>query len=282
MADKSQLDIAAEHIQSRSGVDAIPIALLLGHGLEGVTEGLQNAQTFQFRELPGFPAKPEASQNEGLLTIGDLEGVRIACLSGYGDYSDTGVLNSMAAPFETLAVLGCVTLVMAAGVTSVNANIPPGHLVSVVDHINLSGLNPLVGAASEGGFMSLSEAYDSRVQRRLRRATVSAGVTFRDGIMMWFPGPAFATAAEVRVARITGADVIGHSFIPELVIARRIGLRVVFLGVVAGFSAGFMNGAPTHASFRAGSQQGVISLRRLWRAFLRIKDDTWPGQTGQP
>jgi purine-nucleoside phosphorylase len=188
----------------------------------------------------------------------------------------------MAVPFETLTVLGCTTLVMATGVTSVNADIVPGHIISVIDHINLSGLNPLVGAASEGGFMSLAEAYDPRLQRRLRRATISAGVSFQDAVMMWFPGLTFATVAEVKVARTLGADVIGHSFIPELIVARRIGLRIAMLGVVAGYGAGFMNGNPTHASFRAGSQQGVISLRRLLRTFLRVKDEAWSGQTSQP
>jgi len=279
LGDKSELDLSAEHIQSLCGPDPVATAILLGHGLEGLMEGLQDVHSFHFRDLPGFPAKPGPSRSEGVLTIGVLEGARVAFLHGYGSYNDTGVLNSMALPFETLTVLGCTTLAMATGVTSVNADIIPGHIISVVDHINLSGLHPLVGAASEGGFMSLAEAYDPRLQRRLRRATVSAGVSFQDAVMMWFPGLTFATAAEAKVARTLGADVIGHSFIPELIIARRIGLRVVMFGVVAGYGAGFMNGNPTHASFRAGSQQGVISLRRLWRAFLRVKEEAWPGQT---
>ncbi|MDB5534550.1 MAG: hypothetical protein JWO28_2865 [Hyphomicrobiales bacterium] len=282
MVDKSDLDLAVEHIQSVCGADPVAIAVLLGHGLEGLMEGLQDVHSFHFRDLPGFPVKSEPSQNEGVLTIGVLEGARVAFLRGYGSYSDTGVLNSMAVPFETLTVLGCTTLVMATGVTSVNADIVPGHIISVIDHINLSGLNPLVGAASEGGFMSLAEAYDPRLQRRLRRATISAGVSFQDAVMMWFPGLTFATVAEVKVARTLGADVIGHSFIPELIVARRIGLRIAMLGVVAGYGAGFMNGNPTHASFRAGSQQGVISLRRLLRTFLRVKDEAWSGQTSQP
>jgi purine-nucleoside phosphorylase len=282
LVDKSELDLSVEHIQSVCGTDPVATAILLGHGLEGLMEGLQDAHSFHFRDLPGFPVKSEPSQNEGVLTIGVLEGARVALLHGYGSYSDTGVLNSMALPFETLTVLGCTTLAMATGVISVNADIIPGHIVSVIDHINLSGLNPLVGAASEGGFMSLAEAYDPRLQRRLRRATVSAGVSFQDAVMMWFPGLTFATAAEVKVARTLGADVIGHSFIPELIVARRIGLRIVMLGVVSGYGAGFVSGNPTHASFRAGSQQGVISLRRLWRAFLRVKEDAWSGQTSQP
>lgn len=282
MVDKSELDLSVEHIQARCGADPVAIAILLGHGLEGLMEGLQDVHSFHFRDLPGFPAKAEPSQSEGVLTIGVVEGARVAFLHGYGSYADTGVLNSMALPLETLTILGCTTLAMATGVTSVNADIVPGHIISVIDHINLSGLCPLVGAASQGGLMSLAEAYDPRLQRRLRRATVSAGVSFQDAVMMWLPGLTFATAAEVKVARTLGADVISHSFIPELIVARRIGLRVVMLGVVAGHSAGFMNGNPTHASFRAGSQQGVISLRRLWRAFVRVKEEAWSGQTSQP
>ncbi len=267
-----KLEAAADRIRDIGGSEPLTMAILLDRGMEGLLEGIQDAVTLHFRDLPGFPAAADDASNDGTLTIGTLEGARIACLSGYGTYADTGDLNAMAFPFETLTLLGCTVLIMANGVTSVKADFLTGHLVNIVDHINLSGLNPLIGAASAGGYMSLAEAYDGRLQRRLRRATVSAGVTFQDAVQMWFPGPVFATPAEARVARSLGADVIGHSFIPELIVARRIGLRVLALGAVAGFSAGFQNGNPTHASFRAGCLQGVISMRRLWRAFLRVKE----------
>lgn len=265
------LEAAADRILEACGEPPM-MALLLDRGMEGMLEGQQDVVSLHFRDLPGFPVSEEGAANDGNLTVGTLEGIRIACLSGYGSFADTGRLDSMAFPFETLTMLGCSTLVMACGVTSVKADFLAGHLVNMVDHINLSGFNPLIGTASAGGYMSLAEAYDPRLQRRLRRATISAGVTFQDAVQMWFPGPVFATPAEARIARTLGADVIGHSFIPELIVARRIGLRVLSLAAVAGFSAGFQNGNPTHASFRAGCQQGVIPLRRLWRAFLRTKD----------
>ncbi|MDH7796834.1 MULTISPECIES: purine-nucleoside phosphorylase [unclassified Beijerinckia] len=267
-----KLEAAADRIREIGGDEPLTSALLLDRGMEGMLEGLQDVVSLHFRDLPGFPALKDDAANDGCLTLGTLEGVRVACLSGHGSYAETGELNSMAFPFETLTLLGCTNLVMACGVTSVKADFLTGHLVNIADHINLSGLNPLVGAASAGGYMSLAEAYDGRMQRRLRRATIGAGVTFQDAVLMWLPGPVFATPAEARVARLLGADVIGHSFIPELIVARRIGLRVLSLGAVAGFSAGFQNGNPTHASFRAGCQQGVISLRRLWRAFHRVKE----------
>jgi purine-nucleoside phosphorylase len=178
-------------------------------------------------------------------------------------------------PLETLAMLGVSNLLIASTAGSVNADFYPGHLVLVTDHINFNGLNPLIGVASEGGFVSLTEAYDKRLLRRLKLAGAGAGVTVHEGIYMWFSGPSFETPAEVKMARMLGADVIGMAIVPEVILARRLALRVAAIAVVTSFGAGFSGGNPSHAETRQQALSGLISLRRLVRAFVRSKDESW-------
>jgi purine-nucleoside phosphorylase len=119
----------------------------------------------------------------------------------------------MAMPLETLAMLGVSNLLIAATAGSVNADFYPGQFVLVTDHINFNGLNPLIGVATEGGFVSLTEAYDKGLLRRLKQGGAGSGVSVHEAIYMWFFGPSFETPAEVKVARLLGADVIGMSIV---------------------------------------------------------------------
>jgi purine-nucleoside phosphorylase len=151
----------------------------------------------------------------------------------------------------------------------------PGTLVVITDHINLSGRNPLIGVAEEGGFVSMTEAYDKRLTHRLKRASLGAGVQVREGVYMWFSGPSFETPAEIKMARTLGADVVGMSLVPEVILARRLAMRVGAIAVVTNFGAGFSGGNPTHAQTREVAQQGSISVRRVIRAFLKTRDDAW-------
>jgi len=217
----------------------------------------------------------ERSAGEGPLIVGMLEGTRIACLQGRSHFYETGDPTLMATPLETLAMLGVSTLLIASTAGSVNADFYPGHLVVISHHINFNGLNPLIEMASEGGFVSLTEAYDKRVLRRLKQASASSGVTVHEGVFVWFSGPSFETLAEVKVARLLGADVIGMAIVPEVILARRLALRVGAIAVITSFGAGFSGGNPTHTETRQQALSGLISLRRHVRAFLKTKEEDW-------
>jgi purine-nucleoside phosphorylase len=206
----------------------------------------------------------ERSAGEGRLIVGMLEGTRSARLRGRSHFYETGDPTLMATPLETLAMLGVS-----------NADFYPGHLVVINHHINFNGLNPLIEMASEGGFVSLTEAYDKRVLRRLKQASASSGVTVHEGVFVWFSGPSFETPAEVKVARLLGADVIGMAIVPEVILARRLALRVGAIAVITSFGAGFSGGNPTHTETRQQALSGLISLRRHVRAFLKTKEEDW-------
>ena len=267
-------EAALEVIQSRGVLDQVEVAFVLGTGLGNMAEAVENPVLIPYADLPGFP-KLSISGHDGRLVIGKLEDTTVAIMQGRSHYYEHGDPRAMASPLETLALLGVHTLVLTAAAGSVNSSFYPGAMMLVADHINYNGLNPLIGVASDGGFVSMTEAYDPRLIKRLKRAVLRAGVTLHEGVYMWFAGPTFETPAEIKMARMLGADAVGMSIVPEVILARRLAMRVAAIAMLTNFGAGFQSGNPGHAQTRDVAAQGAIGLRRLLRAFLRTKEEAW-------
>jgi purine-nucleoside phosphorylase len=267
-------ETSAQIIQAQAGAAPIEYAFVLGTGLGSAMEGVEDAVTIPFSDLPGFPV-PGVSGHAGNLVVGTQDGMRVAYMQGRTHYYETGDPRAMAVPLETLAMIGVQNLILTNSAGSVKADLYPRSLVLITDHINFSGTNPLIGMAADGGFVSMTEAYDPRLARRLKRAAVSAGVQLHEGVYMWFSGPSFETPAEIKMARTLGADVVGMSTVPEVIIARRLGLRVAAISIITNFGAGFQGGNPTHMETRETAMQGAIALRRLLRTMLRTKEEAW-------
>ncbi len=263
-------EAALEAIMSR-GVGAVEVAFVLGTGLGNMADAVENPIAIPYADLPGFP-ELTVSGHDGQIVFGMQEGVSVAYMQGRSHYYEHGVPNCMEVPLETLALLGTQIVVLTAAVGSLNADFYPGNLILITDHINLNGINPLIGSGGDGSIISLVDAYDQRLARRFKRATLTAGVNVREGVYMWFSGPSFETPAEVKMARMLGADVVGMSVVPEVILARRIGLRTTAVGIVSNFGAGFQGGNPSHVETRQVAAQGAITLKRLIRSFLRVKE----------
>ena len=247
---------------------------MLGTGLGNMAEAVENPVSIPYADLPGFP-KLSISGHDGRLVLGKLEDTSVAIMQGRAHYYENGDPRAMASPLETMALLGVHTLVLTASAGSTNSSFYPGAMMLVTDHINFNGLNPLIGVASDGGFVSLTEAYDPRLIKRFKRAVLRAGVSLHEGVYMWFAGPTFETPAEIKMARTLGADAVGMSIVPEVILARRLALRVAAVAMLTNFGAGFQSGNPSHTQTREVAAQGAIGLRRLIRAFLRTKEEAW-------
>jgi purine-nucleoside phosphorylase len=165
--------------------------------------------------------------------------------------------------------LGAKQLLIFVAAGSARPDLYPGALALINDHINLTGLNPLIGRIDQHAFFSLNEAYDPRVCRRLKRAATISGVATHEGVYMWLAGPTFATPAESRMARTLGADFVGPALVPEIILARRIGLRAAGVALVSHFSAGVQGSDPTLVECQQQTLAGTIALRRLLRAYLK-------------
>jgi purine-nucleoside phosphorylase len=260
-----------ELIQSRGFTGSVTTGIVLGSGLSSAIDGFKEILSIPYSDLPGFP-ELSVSDHVPTLAIGELNGVTVACMLGRSHFYESGDHRTMNVPIELMAMLGAQHVILTSSAASINADLVPGSLAVITDHINLNGLNPLVGRGGDGGFASMVEAYDPRYNRRCKIASGTAGITVREGIYMWFTGPSFETPAEVKMARTLGADLIGNSIVPETIICRTLGLHVTGIVAVTSYAPGFRNANPTRREAREVSRQAAISLRRLLPVFLAAKD----------
>jgi len=194
-------------------------------------------------------------------------------LQGRSHYYETGDPGTMRTPIEVLLRLGAHSVVLTSSVGAIRPGLRPGALAIVTDHINLSGVNPLVSEPGDSRFVSMTDAYDASLRHRLKRAAASQGGLLNDAIYMFMPGPSFETPAEIRVAALLGADIIGMSVVPETIIARRYGLKVAAVCAVTNLGAGLEGAAPSHSETKRMAATAAISLRRIFEAFIRTLDE---------
>jgi len=133
----------------------------------------------------------------------------------------------------------------------------------IADHINHSGMNPLIGETGDSRFLDMSAAYDSRLRARCARIANDEGLTLFEGVYMWFSGPSFETPAEIRMARLLGADAVGMSTVPETILARRHGLTVAAISAITNFAAGMTDGVLSHDETKAVAAKNMHTFKAL-------------------
>jgi purine-nucleoside phosphorylase len=257
-----------EIVRSQIGDAHIDVGLVLGAGLTAIADQVTQAIVIPYDQLPGF-AHP-AGGEEAALVIGLLGSARVAIFRGRANYNDAGDINAMRTPLEMLSLLGakCVVLTSAAG--SVSKDINPGTLVTITDHINMTGLNPLIGESGRERFIDMSGAYDRHLQERFALATGQLGRKVHEAVYMWLPGPSFETAAEIRAAQALGAQVVGMAIVPETILARRFGLRVLALGMVTNLAAGLRSEVLTQENRMRAGVAAAGAMARVLAKFFEI------------
>lgn len=257
---------AADVIRA-AGAGPIRLGMVLGSGLGGMAEELEGARVFPFADLPGFPVSG-VSGHAGAVAIGRLEGTPVAILSGRKHYYEDGNAAAMRAPLETFAALGAEFVFLTNAAGSTRADMGPGALMALTDHINFSGRDPLIGVGGDDRFVSMVNAYDESLRFRLKFWASEAGVDLQEGVYAWFSGPSFETPAEIEAIRRLGADAVGMSTAPECIIARHIGLKVCAVSVVTNFAAGMTGAALSHAETKSEAARAEATFRRLIRSFV--------------
>lgn len=258
---------AAEFLRSRGFDGGFRAALVLGTGLNGLAEALEDPVALPYAEIPGFP-RGGVSGHRGNLVAGRLEGRRLLVFQGRAHPYETGDAAAMRVPVGTAAALGAPILLLTNAAGSIRPEHGTGALVLVSDHISLGGANPLVGEPSDRRFVSLTDAYDSALRAELLAAARAAGVGLAEGVYAWFSGPSFETPAEIRMARTLGADLVGMSTVPEVILGRFYGLRVAAISTVTNPAAGLDGASPSHAETKAVAGAAAASLERLLRTYL--------------
>jgi len=242
------------------------VAVVLGTGLGSFAEEVEPVADIPYAELPGFP-QPTVRGHAGQLRLGRIGALPVAVLRGRTHYYEFGQADGMRLPIETLAALGCETVVLTNAAGSLRMDMPPGALMGITDHINFTGVNPLFGHPQRR-FVDMVDAYDPVLLQRLVAAAKALGIVCSTGVYIWFCGPSFETPAEIRAARVLGAEAVGMSTAPEAIVARHAGMKVVGLSVMTNYAAGMVPGGIGHEQTITVANAASQDVRRLLRAFL--------------
>jgi purine-nucleoside phosphorylase len=236
-----------DSIRSRCSQQPV-LGLILGSGLGGFAESFAERIVIPFNSLPSFPFSTVLGHS-GSLVIGKVEGVPVAALQGrvhmYEGYSAADVVY----PARVLGCLGIRQLIVTNAAGGINTEFRPGDLMLITDHINMTGFNPLVGAnIDELGprFPDMSRAYDPQMRDITLAFAREQGITLRQGVYIGLLGPSYETPAEIRMCRILGADAVGMSTIPEVIVASHMGIPVLGISCITNMAAGILSQRLTH------------------------------------
>ena len=257
------IDECARIVLERGGARP-EVHIVLGSGLGGIAERVEDAVEVPFRDLPGFPGTSVAG-HEGCFLAGRIEGVPVLLQSGRLHFYEGFGAEIVAAPVRVGRALGAGTLVLTNASGGIRPDLVPGALMLVDDHLNLGFQAPLAGPVhpGEARFPDMSRPYDRKLMALAEEVALAEGIRLTRGVYGWVLGPNFETPAEVLALRALGADVVGMSTVPETIAARAGGQRVVAVSVVTNRAAGLGLEAVDHEEVMvwgaaAGEKLGVL------------------------
>jgi purine-nucleoside phosphorylase len=250
-----QLRAKAPHARPR-------IAVVLGSGWHGLTDHIVDPLRVPYSELEGFPRAAVAGHN-GELWLGRIGTRQVAVLAGRKHVYEDGDVKAMKAPLMALRGLGCEVLVQTNAAGSLDPAMPVGSLMVLRDHINLPQRSPLVGETGSERFVNMVDAYDPGLRERALAVAKRAGQVLHAGVYMWNLGPQFETPAEIRMFRQLGADAVGMSTVPETILARHAGMKVIAFSLITNMAAGLSEEALSHAHTLEQARAGSTAASRL-------------------
>ena len=255
---------AADAVRAALGVERPAAAIILGSGLGGLAERLEDARRVPFAEVPGFPSATVVG-HAGALIAGRLGGREVVALAGRFHMYEGHDASLAAFPVRVLHALGARTLVVSNAAGGVRRTFRAGDLMLIHDHLNLMWRNPLVGPVEPGDvrFPDMSAPYDPALLALLREASREEGVPVVEGVYAGLLGPTYETPAEVRMLERLGADAVGMSTVPEVIVARAIGMRVAGVSCITNMACGIQVGPLDHAEVIETSARVADRFQRL-------------------
>lgn len=251
------------------------VAVVLGSGLGGFAEELQDPVELPYGEIPGWPVST-AIGHAGTLVAGTLDGLPLWVLRGRAHLYEGHPAEKVVFGVRVLGRLGVRTLVLTNAAGGIDAAYGQGALVLISDHVNLQGASPLVGPNDDTlgpRFPDMTDAYDSELRRRARAAADRLGIELHEGVYAAWLGPAFETPAEIRFIRAIGAQLVGMSTVPEVLAARHLGIRCLALSCVTNTAAGLGAGAIDHEEVLAVGERVRGTFTALLRELLPALGD---------
>lgn len=245
---ESRIAAATEYLRGKINVTPT-MGLILGSGLGGFADELEDAVSIPFSEIPGFPV-PTVEGHSGALVVGRHNGKLVAALKGRVHFYEGQPQQVITIPVRVLKQLGVNTLLLTNAAGGVNLQFSSGALMLISDHINYSGASPLAGNNLDAfgpRFPDMSDIYTRSLRRDLKERAAENGIPLEEGVYAMYMGPNYETPAEIRMFRGMGADAVGMSTVPEAIVARHAGMQVIGISCITNMAAGILDAPLDHA-----------------------------------
>jgi purine-nucleoside phosphorylase len=257
---------AARLIRARTDVD-VSVAIVLGSGLGAFADELTESTSIRYDEIPSF-AHATVEGHAGRLVIGKTNNITVAAMQGRFHFYEGYSLEEVTFPIRVLKLLGVRTLILTNAAGSLNTEFTPGSLMVITDHINLIGVNPLIGPNDDRfgpRFPDLTSVYARRLQDIVINEANAIGLDMRRGIYAALSGPSYETPAEIHMVRTLGADAVGMSTVPEAIVARHMNLEVIGISCITNLAAGVSNRPVDHSQVIATGERVRAEFTELLR-----------------
>ncbi|MEG0748737.1 MAG: purine-nucleoside phosphorylase [Carnobacterium sp.] len=257
---------AAASFIKQQGVKDLEIGLILGSGLGELGDEIENPVIISYSDIPHFPVSTVAG-HAGQLVYGVLGGKQVLAMQGRFHYYEGYTLQEVTFPVRVMKELGVHSLIVTNAAGGINTSFTQGELMMITDQINYTGVNPLIGPNDEAmgvRFTDMSEPYDKAYQETVRKVAGEMDLDLKEGVYIGFSGPTYETPAEIKMARLLGADAVGMSTVPEVIVAKHAGLRVIGVSCITNLAAG-MQAALNHEEVVETTQR----VKTTFKAFIK-------------
>ncbi len=236
---QEKIQQTAAFIQEK-GVGAVDFGLILGSGLGELADEIEEPVVISYNEIPHFPISTVVG-HAGQLVYGTLAGKKVLAMQGRFHFYEGNPMETVTYPVRVMSELGIHSIVVTNAAGGVNEQFTPGNLMLITDHINFMGTNPLIGPNDDNmgpRFPDMSAAYNKDYQAKAREVAESLSLDLKEGVYMGLTGPTYETPAEIRMARAMGADAVGMSTVPEVIVAVHSGMKVLGISCITNLAAG--------------------------------------------
>jgi len=261
---RAKIEESAHFIRHQTSVKP-KIALMLGSGLGALAQSIEKKTVIPYGQIPNFP-ELTVPGHAGNLVIGELAGKNVVAMQGRFHYYEGYVLKTVTLPVRIFKELGAEIFIVTSAAGGLNRSFRVGDLMLIRDHINLMGTNPLIGPNDDSlgpRFPDMSQAYDPELIRIAQQVARQAKIRIREGVYIAVSGPSYETAAEVRFLAMIGGDAVGMSTVPEVIVARHAGLRVLGISCITDIALPGVVHKLTHEEVLAAAEEASDRLCRL-------------------
>lgn len=264
----------AEEIKKKLPIKQVKTAVILGSGLSGFAQELENCLSLSYKEINGFP-QTSVSGHKGELIHGYIGSEEVICLNGRFHLYEGHEPQTIALVIRVLKDLGIKRLIVTNAAGSLSTDMEPGNLMIIKDHINFSGKNPLVGPNNEEygpRFPAMNNAYPKHLREKCKKVAEKLNIAVKEGTYFMVLGPNFETASEVKAFGLLGGDAVGMSTVPEVIAAVHCGIEVLGISVITNYAAGLVNNTPTHQETLEEADKASSRMSALVTEFIKEED----------